>query len=218
MGRPHRLVLRLAVAAGISLAGIVAAAMPAAAVQTATFGIAPAKDAPQQAGQLAASVRPGQPTGDDVTVWNRTAHELTLDLSVVAAHLGPDGHPVLGGDPRPATWVHLGQSVVTLAPHGQQTIAVNVVTPRRLPHLPASAAIIATPEHASAAPVSVVVRLGVMVSITAAGGAPLRAPLGMIGWVALGLLLAAGLGAAIRGVTRRAARGRSAAAWQPRLA
>lgn len=166
------------------------AVAPAAAVQTSTFGIS-AGPARGGGSHLRASGRPGSPVDEQILVWNRTSRPLTLSLSVAPAHLIQGDVPALGGEEAPTRWVHLGQDVVTLGPHVAQEVGVSVVLPRILPHLPATAAILARPVATSAAAVSVVVQLGVLVTMSAAAHAPRRAPLGLLGWTAAGMLAAA---------------------------
>lgn len=195
-------------AGSVVLAGMGVA--PAGAVQSDTFGISPAPGSPQSGGDhLEASARPGRSVDDQLLVWNRTAAALTLRLSVEPAHLGPRGVPSLGGPIAPTRWIHLGYTSVALPAHGTKLIPVTVAVPRVLPHLPAQAAVVATPVQTLTGRVSVVLQLAVLVSMNAAPGAASRAPLGTIGWVALALVLAAGLTWALLDVRQRSRRRRS---------
>jgi hypothetical protein len=196
------LLLRGAGLLGVILAGLVLFSGAASAVQTETFGISPAPGAAQSGGNhLEATTKPGAPVTENLLVWNRTSARLTLDLTVQPAHLGAKDVPALGGPVAPTRWIHLSHSALTLAPHASQLVPVTITVPRVLPHLPAQAAVVATPQQQSSARVSVLIRLAVLVSMDAAKNAPSRAPVGLIGWTALALVLAAallGIGTSLR--------------------
>ncbi|MHB1854498.1 MAG: hypothetical protein ACYCS2_05520 [Acidimicrobiales bacterium] len=170
----------------------------AGAVQTDTYGIAPAPGSLQSGGDhLQALTQPGVAVHDRLLVWNRTAGPLTLDLSVEPAHLAPGDVPALGGPVAPTRWVHLDQPVVQLGPHADQLVSLTITVPRILPHLPAQAAVVATPAASAPGRVAVLIRLAVLISMDAAPSAPARAPLGTVGWVALAVLAAVAVTAAV---------------------
>ncbi|HVA44552.1 MAG TPA: hypothetical protein VNF50_13810 [Acidimicrobiales bacterium] len=202
------LLLRGLLLGGLLLGGLVGFVLPAAAVQTDAYGIAPAPGSLQSGGDhLQAVTRPGAAVHDQLLVWNRTGAPLTLDLSVEPAHLAPGDVPALGGATAPTRWVHLDQPVVQLGPHADQIVSLTITVPRILPHLPAQAAVVATPETSTPGHVAVLIRLAVLISMDAAPSAPSRAPLGTVGWVGLAVLAAVALTVAAVRVTSR--RGRS---------
>src|SRR5581483_10967692 len=98
---------------------------------------------------------------------------------------------------------HLDQTEVTLPPFGKQNVGVTIELPRVLPKLPAQAAVVAEPVAAGGSAPTVVLRLAVMVSIDGAAGAPGRAPMATVGWVAVGVLSLVGVGGGVTGLVLR---------------
>ena len=177
---------------------------PARAVQTTTYGITPAPGTNQSGGNhLQATAGPGQSVHDQLLVYNRTTGPLTIDLSVVPAHLGPHDIPALGGSEEATHWVHLDQTVVNLGPSAKQLVGVTITLPRVLPHLPAQAAVLANPVSSTPGQVSVVIQLAVLISMNASTGAPGRAPIGTIGSVAIGVLGTAAVAGLVVGLVMR---------------
>ena len=178
-----------ALAALAALASVAALApRPAAAIETASFGLTPARSATART-SLHERVRPGATATDAVRVFNKTAQPLTLALSVSGASLGDDGQVRLGGTGGAARWVHLGTSTVTLPPNGSTTVALSIRAPRTMPAGESTAAVVAEPAPGSAqADVAVLQRVALMVYVRAPEGSSLRAALGWVAWVAAVLL------------------------------
>jgi hypothetical protein len=203
----------------LSAIGAGVGAAPAGAIETASFGMAPAGDHNRTA--LHEEVRPGRSVEDGVRIWNKTDEPVTVALAVQGAMIDSKGKVSLGGNEGAVSWVRLSTSRITLAPRGSAVVPVSVHAPRNLPRAEATAAVMAERVSAGAADVAVVQRVALMVYVKAPAGSPLRAALGWIAAVAVGLLVVVmAYGLRIRQLRNRRARRHSlarqaGAAWSP---
>ena len=184
---------RLALAAGLAATLALAAASPAAAIETGEFGIEPvARGAPRQS--FHEQLRAGRTTRDAVRVFNKANHPVTVRLWAEQASIDADGQVRLGGVGGAANWIKIPTSVVELGPKSERSVPFEVRAPRQIPAGTASIALLAEPVAQQPARVAVLQRLAVLVYAEPHDGAPLRAALG---WplaaaaVLLGLVAAA---------------------------
>ena len=169
---------------------VVGVAGPASAIETASFGLAPAGSAQRTA--LHEDVRPGRKVDDAVRIWNKTDRPVVVRLSVQGAAIDGAGQVSLGGNGGAAGWVSLGSERVSLAPKASVDVPVVLRAPRTMPKGESTAAIVAEAEQpAGSANVAVVQRVALMVYAKAPAGSPREASLGWALWAALGLLAAA---------------------------
>lgn len=169
-------------------------ALPAAAVQTDTFGLV-------AAGQRTLLV--AHPTGsayrDSVFVYNRKATPVTVQLAVVSATRGHDGVFSYGGPGRGlAARVHLAATTVRLAPNATQQIAVTVDTPRRATQTE-YAAITAQAAPTQLGQLAVVARLALFVQLTPGNGSSrVGLPIWLFALAATAILATAGAQVVVR--------------------
>lgn len=181
---------RLAGVAGVGVAvgvAVVVAAAPSGAIETGSFGLAPAGSEDRTA--LHESVPPGSTSRDSVRLWNKTDAPITVRLEVQGAALSSSGQVSLGGNEGAAKWVSLESTRVALPARGAVEVPVVVRTPRTMPAGRSTAAVVAQLETDGAGGnVAVVQRVALMTYVTAPAGSALRAALGWIAWVAVALL------------------------------
>lgn len=176
----------LSVASPVTVLALVLAALlgpvwwpsPAGAIETEAFGIEPAE--PVSGSRLPVEVRAGETTSTAVALRNKTGDELTLVLRAAPAHVGPDGTPVLGGDPAPAEWVRIEHDVVRLEAGARQVVTIDVEAPRSLPER-ATAAVVARPADTSGAGPAVLQEVGLVLRMTRTGPATAPAEPGILG-------------------------------------
>lgn len=169
------------------IGGLLWATVPAAnAIETASFGLAPAGGRTRTA--LHEDVAPGGRSRDAVRVWNKTNEPLTLTVSVQRASLDADGKVELGGAGGAAAWVRVERTELSLGPRESVEVGVLVHAPRELPDGTSTAAIVVAPAASSSAESAVVQRVALMVYVQAPEGSGLRAALPWFAWAALALL------------------------------
>lgn len=177
--------LVLTILAGVTLA-LVAGVAPAPAIETSTYGlnvVTPSKD-----GRLHIDVRAGRTSTDAVRVWNKSAAPLVIRLSAVPATVAANGTASLGGQDAAAGWVHFDEEVVRLAPGERRDVRVEVKAPRRITAATRTVAVVAEPMTSGDAP-AVMQRLAVTTYLKPVNGS-LVAGLGLLPWLAFGVLLA----------------------------
>ena len=150
----------------------------------------------------------GDATGA-VRVTNKTDEELVIALEVLAARVGPDGTPILGGSAAIADRVRLAKDTVTLGPGAAEVVEVTLESGDS-PSDATSAAVVASPAFASDDAPAVLARVGLV--LTVRPGDPMAATaVGESGipvwltWVALALAVTV-LGSVVRTFVRRGRR------------
>jgi hypothetical protein len=178
--------IRLVVAgAALVLAAVAAMAVPAGAIETATFGIDVIER--DTDGRLRIAIAAGETTSGQLRVWSKHDEPLVLRLSVMPAEVADDGTSSLGGDPEPTGWVDV-PVLVELAPGQERRVTVTVSSPRELSADTKTVAVLAQAEVDGEAP-AVLQRLAVTTYLVPDGGS-LIASLGWLPWLAAGVLVA----------------------------
>lgn len=167
---------RVVALAALVVAAVGAAGAGAGAIETSTFGIAPAVAVAgaEHGGHLRLGMRPGETATTRLRVWNKTDRPLTLALGVMPASVKADGTPSLGGDRTPVGWVRVTDAPVRLAGREARVVDVRVHAPDPLPAGIHTVAVLAQVQGAGAAP-AVLERVGVVMELARAPGAPSRA-------------------------------------------
>ena len=157
---------RLAARCGLVAVALCAAAttvadVPAAAVQTSTFGLA----ASGSRSKIVHSAN-GSTIHDSVVVYNRTARPLTVSLDVVGVTRKPDGSYSLGASGTGlASSVRLSTRSVRLGPKARQVVGMAIDSPDSLKS-PSYAAVTAVAGGGASTGVAVTERLAVLVGLT----------------------------------------------------
>ena len=199
-GRPRPFALIVAAFLAVLLAPVSTA--PAGAVETAQFGLVPGPPGPPSR-HLVEQVRPGHATSDALLLFNKTAAPLTLTLAVLPASVAANGAPQVGGSDQAVGWIELDRREVRLPGGAAVPVRFKVHAPRQLPAGKLTVAISAVPTAIPGQNVAVLNRLALLVTIEGKPGASLSASLGVIAWVAVGLLVLVALAVAWRAARRR---------------
>lgn len=189
-----------AVAGALAMAGLVGAGAlvgPAAAIETAGFGLDVAQ--PTEDGRLHVPAAAGATSTGAIRVWNKTAAPLTLELRIASARVEADGRASPGGDDPAVGWVSVDPATVELGPSAEATVAVEVRPPRRLGGEAHTVAVVAHPVPASGGDQPAVIQRLALTVFLEPDGPSFVESLGPWPWVALVLLLAV---AALAALTR----------------
>jgi hypothetical protein len=148
-------------------------ALPASAIETATFGLT-AAGAKESASALHTAIPSGTESQIEVDVWNRTAAPLTLDLRAVPAVVDTAGSASLGGNDGAAQWASFpqGSHRPTIAAKSRTRVALSIAVPKNARHGRHTFAVLAEPVLGPGeAPPAVLQRLAVMAYVQVDGPA-----------------------------------------------
>ena len=186
-----------ALIAGVVLA--VASATPAVALETDRFGIDVVNRTEDS--RLHIDIAAGETSRGQLKVWNKHTAPVTLKLTVVPASVDRSGSASIGGDDEAVAWVSVEPKQVTLAPGASRTLEVEVNAPRKLDGETKTVAVMAEPVTEGEAP-AVLQRLAVTTFLEPDDDS-LIASLGVLPWIAGGVLLVVAFAVARSTLARR---------------